>query len=587
MLRTPRLALSATAGFSIFFLGLFAAMAPNAAAATLSCDPATLGAALPASLNATITSATALTTPVSYCDVVGTIATSTYGQPGSVGFEVGLPVTWNGRFLFIGGGGYVGSLLVGDSEFPPVLEAGFAAATTDAGHESELGPLAELDGSYALLPDGQPNQAGREDFADRAVHLSTVVGQTLAEAYYEVSAMNSYFDGCSTGGRQAMVEAQKYPTDYHGIVAGDPAIGYPIAGFNWNDQALLANTDNYLPPAKVELLDSAVLAECDDLDGVPDGLIQDPRKCHFDPASIECSSGDEPTCLTAGQVATVDAIYSGAKTSIGQQLYPGYTASDPGGPDGWEEWITGFVTPTFGVADPWGTTPLPSFEEAPFQWSFQDQFMKYYLFDNPNADSLSFDFGNYYEVLQLVKLSSAYQGNGQNPNLQPFFSHGGKLLMYHGWSDPALTPFVSVDYYTSAAKAANAHPSNVHYTSIFKFGMSADAQASGGLYDILRENARLFMVPGMHHCSGGPGPNVFDPLSPLIEWAEGGPAPDGIIAAHYPNNDGTPPPDRTMPLCAYPETAVYDGTGNVDLASSWTCEEPSSSYSATSHKVKN
>jgi feruloyl esterase len=584
MLRPLRLMLILVVAFLTVSLG-WLGHPPNATAATLSCDPTTLAAALPASLNVSIASASVVATPVPYCDVIGAIATSTYGQPGLVGFEVGLPATWNGRFLFVGGGGYVGSLAIQAADFPPSLEAGFAVAITDAGHESELGLLAELDGSYGLLPDGEPNQAAREDFAYRAVHLSTVVGQKLTEAYYEVGTMNSYFDGCSTGGRQAMVEAQKFPTDYNGIIAGDPAIGYPIAGFNWNDQALLASADSYLPPAKVELLDSAVLAECDDLDGVPDGLIQDPRKCHFDPASIECPSGDAPTCLTAGQVATVDAIYSGAKTSIGQQLYPGYTASDPGGPDGWEEWITGFVTPAFGVADPWGASPLPSFVQAPFQWSFQDQYMKYFVFDDPAVDSLSFDFGNYSEVLQLVKVASAYQGNGQNPNLQPFFARGGRLLMYHGWSDPALTPFVSIDYYNSAAKAADAHPLKAHFNEVPKFGLSS-AVYSGGQYDALRENARLFMVPGMHHCGGGPGPNVFDPLTPLIEWAEGGPAPDGIIAVHYPNNDGTPPPDRTMPLCAYPETAVYDGTGNVDLASSWTCEEPSSTYPAKKHHGK-
>ena len=557
---------------------------PAAGAATLSCDPAALAAALPASLNVTISSASVLSTPVSFCDVIGSIATSTGGQPGAVGFEIGLPATWNGRFLFVGGGGFVGSLATQADDFPLPLEDGFAVAVTDAGHESALGELADLDGSYALLPNGQPNQAAREDFADRAVHLSTVAGETLTQAYYEVSAMNSYFDGCSTGGRQALVEAQKYPSDYNGIVAGDPAIGYPVAGFNWNDQALLSSAASYLPPAKVELLDSAVLAECDGLDGVVDGLIQDPRKCNFNPASIECSSGDEPTCLTAAQAATVNAIYSGAKTSIGQQLYPGYTQSDPGGSDGWEEWITGFVTPTFGVADPWGASPLPSFVDAPFQWTFQDQFMKYYLFDDPAADSLSFDFGNYVEIFRLAQLSSAYQGNGENPNLASFFTRGGKLLMYHGWSDPALTAFVSVDYYNSAAYFANRHASKVHYTSIPKSGQSASAGSSDGIYATLRESARLFMVPGMHHCGGGPGPNVFDPLTPLIEWTEGGSAPDNIIAAHYEDNVLTNPIDRTMPLCAYPETAVYLG-GNVDLASSWTCEEPSS-YSSDSYRNK-
>jgi hypothetical protein len=280
MLRSRRAALL---GFATVFLSWFYA-APRAAAATLACDVATLQGALPSSLNVTLASATSESSPVAYCDVIGAIATSTYGQPGSVGLEIALPLAWNGRFLFIGGGGYVGSLANQETDFPPALEAGFAAAITDTGHESELGPLVDLDGSYAFLPDGQPNQASREDFAYRAVHLSTVAAKTLTEAYYGTTSMNAYFDGCSTGGRQAMVEAQKFPNDYNGIVAGDPALGVPIAGFNWNDQALLANADSYLPVAKVELLDQAVLAECDSLDGVTDGLIQDPRKCHFNPA---------------------------------------------------------------------------------------------------------------------------------------------------------------------------------------------------------------------------------------------------------------------------------------------------------------
>jgi feruloyl esterase len=559
--------------FSLLFVFVIlislVASAPRAQAGTLACDVATLESVLPSDLDATISSAAPQSTPVAYCEVIGAIPTSTYGQAGLVEFEVALPAAWNGRFVFAGGGGYVGSLSVGAADFPVALEEGYAAATTDAGHESALGALAELDGSYALLADGQPNQAGREDFSYRAVHLSTVVSQALTEAYYETSSMKSYFDGCSTGGRQAMVEAQKFPNDYNGIVAGDPAIGIPIAGFSWNEQALLASSDDYLPPAQVELLDQAVLSECDGLDGVVDGLIQDPRKCHFNPATIKCSSSVTTNCLTAGQVATVEAFYSGAKTKLGLQLYPGYTASDPGGDDGWEEWSTGFTTPEFGVPDPWGASPLPEFEEAPFQWTFQDQFMKYYLFDNPDADSLSFNFGDSDEVFNLVQLSTAYQGNGQNPNLTPFFAHGGKLLMYHGWSDPALTPFVSVDYYNAAAQLANG---NRGY-------MPVSRNVPPDVYDRLRENARLFMVPGMHHCEGGPGPNVFDSLTPLVEWEESGTAPDNIIAAHYENNDLSEPIDRTMPLCAYPETAVYDGTGNVDVASSWTCEEPAySSY---------
>jgi feruloyl esterase len=361
------------------------------------CDAASLQAVAPT--DTTINSAVVVTlSPTqSYCDVKGTIATMTGSQTGTVLFELVLPTPWAGRFLFVGNGGFAGSIQ-GASELPLLAGGGFAAAATDTGHESAFGPLASLDGSFGLIGGmaGMPNQAAIEDFSYRAVHLSTVAGETLTNSYYG-SAMYSYFDGCSTGGRQAMVEAQKFPDDYNGIIAGDPAINDPIAGFNWNDLALLSDTsgDSYLPPAKIALLDSAVLSACDGSDGVIDGLIEDPRLCKFDPASIQCKGADAPTCLTAPQVATVKEIYAGATTPGGTRLYPGYTSSDPGGADGWEAWITGngALPPTFGGANPWGTVPT-SLEFAPYQFSFQEQFMKYFVFQDPSYDSLSFDFAD-------------------------------------------------------------------------------------------------------------------------------------------------------------------------------------------------
>jgi feruloyl esterase len=362
--------------------------------------------------------------------------------------------------------------------------------------------------------------------------------------------MFSYFDGCSTGGRQAMVEAEKFPTDFNGIVAGDPAIGDPIAGFNWNDKALLKSSAAYLSPADIALVDSAVLAECDKLDGLTDGLIQDPRKCHFDPRSLMCKGSVIKTnCLNNQQVKTLKAIYSGAVTNGNEPLYPGYTVSDPGGTDGWDLWISGFTAPQFGVANPWGAPPA-SLAVAPLQWSFQDQFMKYFVFDDPNYDSLTFNFRHKRDVNALNSIVTEFQGNGENTDLAPFFKNGGKLIMYHGWSDPALTPLVSVRYYSKVAR-----------------------RLYGGDFSKLQDHARLFMVPGMHHCSGGPGPNVFDPLTPLIFWVQGGITPDSIVATHFINNDPTMPVDRTMPLCPYPHTAHYNG-GPADVATSWSCENP-------------
>ena len=516
------------------------------ALAGAACDTETIAATVSGDPAVTITSATAVSVPstsTEYCEVLGAIATSSGGETGSVEFELGLPIsTWNGNFIFIGGGGFVGSL----GSVQKAVAAGFAAAVTDAGHES---PYGALDGSFGLLLDGSPNLPGREDFSYRAVHLSTTTAKTITQAFYGGSLMQSFFDGCSTGGRQALVEAQLFPTDYNGIIAGDPAIGDPIAGFNWNDQALFATPDSYLPPDKIQLLDQAVLTKCDRVDGTADGLIQDPRQCKFDPATLECAGGDAPTCLTADQVATIKKIYSGARTPNGQQLYPGYMPSDPGGADGWTAWISSDSSPTppEGLPEPWGPPP-ESFATAPYQWTFQDQFMKFFVFDDPSYDSLSFNFADRSQVSQLSSIVSEFGGNGVDTDLSRFFGNGGKLIMYHGWSDPALSPLVSVDYYEGVAKTM------------------------GGGFAHLRDNARLFMVPGMHHCAGGPGPNTFDALTPLIQWVEAGNAPDQIVAYHFKNNDPIDNlvPDRSMPLCPYPQVAVFQG-GNVDVASNWKC----------------
>jgi feruloyl esterase len=495
-----------------------------------------------------ITSATPTDVPsttIAFCDVRGNITTNDPG-PNTVEFELGLPVLANGRFLFLGGGGFNGYIPAGVVDAG--VSAGFATAYTDSGHESFFASIpgeegfSALDASWGLLPGDLPNTPAQVDYSYRGVHASTVVAQSITTGYYSMSSSPiSYFDGCSNGGREALVEAQKFPDDYNGIVAGDPAISDPIAGFNWNDEALLSSSNAYLPPSAVAILDAAVTAACDGSDGVLDGLIEDPRLCKFAPASIQCKGGNTSNCLTAAQVATVKAIQAGARAEDGTQLYPGYSLSNPGGSDGWDLWITGFVTPTIpppADGEPWGDPPA-SLATAPLQWSFQDQFLKYFVFNDPTYDSLTFDF-NGSDVARLEEVVARYGGNGEDSDLSPFFANGGKLIMYHGWSDPSLTPFVSVDYYSAAAKTL------------------------GGGFKHLQDNARLFMVPGMHHCTGGPGPYNFGPLTPLIGWVESGVAPDRIIGE-------VPSSGRTFPLCPYPSLAVYQG-GGVDDAANWVCK---------------
>jgi feruloyl esterase len=493
----------------------------------------------------TISSASPSLTPVSFCDVKGEITTEV-PTPNTVEFELGLPAIYNGRLLFLGGGGFNGYIPAGVVDGG--VSAQFATAYTDSGHESSFASIAgeeglsALDGSWALLPDGQPNTAAQADFGYLGVHASTVVAQALTAGYYGNSPI-SYFEGCSTGGREALVEAQEFPGDYQGIVAGDPAISDPIAGFTWNDEALLSTPDAYLSNSAVATLDAAVTAACDASDGVVDGLIEDPRLCNFDPASIECKRGATSNCLTSAQVATVKAIQAGARAGNGTQLYPGYSLSNPGGSDGWDLWITGFENPTLPPVDgePWGEPPT-SLVTAPLQWSFQDQFLKYFVFNDPSYQSLGFNFRSG-DVATLQAVVTRYGSNGENTDLSPFFANGGKLIMYHGWSDPALTPFVSVDYYSGVAKTL------------------------GGGFPQLQNNARLFMVPGMHHCSGGPGPYNFDPLTPLIGWVETGAAPERIIG----EVPAGPQAGRTFPLCPFPSLAVYQG-GGVDDAANWVCK---------------
>lgn len=504
-----------------------------------------------APVGTTIVSATPQSDPVAYCDVTGYVNSEDVG-PNQVNFELGLPANWNGRFLMIGNGGFAGSL-----QFPSVfltnvdptplqteVGAGFATVITDAGHES-LRPAPFLDGSWALN-----DSAALLDWLVKAAHVSAITGKAITQAFYKRQGP-AYFMGCSDGGHEGLMEAQKFPSDFDGIVAGDPFLGDAFVGFNWNAKHLLATPDNYLPPDKLDLVTAAVMRSCDAADGVVDGLIQDPRKCNFEPAKLLCKYGDRPGCLTAGQVATLKAIYGGAHTASGKQVYPGFMDSDPSGDpsligeDGWELWITGFARPDLpGTPEPWSDPMV-----TPWQFIFQDQFLKFAVFGDPNYDSLAFNINN----SDLSKESEVINQDGAaatNPDLSTFRALGGKLILYHGWSDPALSPLATIRYYDSLADAVN-----------------------GSQYSI-QQFTRLFMVPGMHHCigSGGPGPNFFDPLTPLIRWVEKNQPPDQIIGAHFQNNDPTTGIiTRTMPLCPYPKIAVFGG-GDVSQASSWKCE---------------
>jgi feruloyl esterase len=524
------------------------------------------GAALTAPANTTITGQTlvaaTLTTP-EYCDVTGYVTTNLVGGNKDM-FELALPdpPAWNGKFLFMGNGGFDGAIQASVASGLTLGTGEYATAAFDGGHESILGPvLAAFDGSF-----GFNNPTAQSDYLWFGVHVAAQATEALTQQYYAKPPAHRYFEGCSEGGGQAVLESQNYPDDFDGIIGGDPAIGFALVGYHWNYNNELSSPHAYLPPTKIDnLLDPAITKECDEIDGVKDGLIQDPAKCHFNPATIQCPASEpestadnDPSCLSAGQVRALKAIYSGAKTSDGTQVYPGFSVSNPAGPVGWSTWISGETPPTLGIPEPWGPFPAPPFFfspltglfTAPLQWTFVDQFFRFFVFNDVNFDTRSFDLNDPAQ-LQAVEHPPANANCPAcyNPDLDAFRENHGKLILYHGYSDQAVTPFETILYYNLIAQAQH-----------------------GGL-DRTREFARLFLEPGMHHCGGGPGPNLFDMLTPLDAWVTTGKRPDSITAFHFVNNDLTKPIDRTMPLCAYPEVAAYIG-GDVNQAASWRCREP-------------
>ena len=479
----------------------------------------------------TIVSATFRSDPAPNCDVLGYVTTLNPG-PNQVNFELTLPIRNNGRFLFIGNGGMAGSL-----SFPEVFHdfedlsslttSGYAIAFTDTGHQGSF-----LDGSWALF-----DQAKQDDYLFRGVHVAAVATKAIITKFYGQQP-RSYFAGCSDGGREGLVEAQHYPDDFDGIVAGDPALGEFVAGFNWNQEHLTAASANFLTEDKLALVDSKILKSCDATDGVTDGLIQDPRKCTFNPNTLLCSYSGQPDCLTASEIGSLATVYEGARKANGQLVYSGFSKSNSSAGGGWAAWITGFAAPDApGSAQPWSDPAAAS-----WQFIFQDQALKYFVFGDPQYHSLRFRI----DSADLAKLHSVWNyegGEATNPDLSAFQRRGGKLIIYHGWSDPATSPVETIRYYQNVQ------------------------QQSGRV--ATEAFARLFMVPGMEHCiATGSGPNIFDPLPAVTNWVESGSPPDRILAKQL--DSVTQEISRTMPLCPYPRAASFLG-GSTKKASNWTC----------------
>ena len=451
-----------------------------------------------------------------FCRVAGTIAPTPDSE---IRFELWMPLEqWNGKFAGVGNGGWAGVI-----SYPALvtqLRRGYASASTNTGHEA--GPGADA----AKFAFEKPERL--VDFAYRSHHETAVKAKALIEALYGKAAAHAYFVGCSSGGYEGLMEAQRFPADYDGIVAGMPANNFTrlMAGDFDATLASLQDPASVLSPVALSVLNRAVLASCDATDGVSDGVLEDPRQCKFDPASLVCTAGqDASTCLTKAQAETARRIYAGPKNpNTGAQIYPGLA---PGSELAW---------PNRDASNPF---PIPV------------SYYRWLVFGDPNWDWKAFRFTNASDFQAHQKADAKYAPilNATSPNLTAFRQRGGKILQYHGWNDQLISPHNSIDYYESV---------------LSHFG-GGKARA-----EILRDVQtfyRLFMAPGMAHCGGGPGPNNFDMQAALEAWVEQGTAPAQVLATR--NVNGAV--ERTRPLCPYPQVASYSGTGDTSLAASYIC----------------
>ena len=530
-------------GRTIVGVGLIAAAlaaAPAAQAAIPGCTTAAVSAlGVPGVAITSATDVAAAPPAPEYCHVLGSVA-SPSGNPTGDGFALDLPANWSGRFLMSGGGGFVGSV---NAPNPSALAQGFAVASTDTGHRGG-------NASFALTAPHVPAQGAITDYFYLAVHNVTEAGKRLATSFYGATGIRfSYFQGCSTGGRQALMEAERFPDDFDGIIAGDAFMTHHLVLAQLKGElALLEPPGAFIARSQLDAIDAAVYADCDARDGVKDNLIQNPQACEFEPKRLLCGKNGNvpPNCLTQDQVGALRNYIRPITDEKGRVILPGYPVSDLGGPDGMALWFLGAAPPVnFAGPEPWTNPPL--------SWSFADQTLKYFVFQDPSFNT--FTFGLSPEgVIDAPSLAIYDQmtsaGNADDPEaLRAYLNRGKKLLIYHGFSDGGLSPFPMIQFYKDLADGTPKH------------------------YRGLQESARLFLVPGMHHCAGGPGPNVFDTLTPLADWVESDVPPNGIIASHFAGNNRANAVDRTMPLCMFPQQARYSGHGNVNDAANWSCPD--------------
>jgi hypothetical protein len=462
-----------------------------------------------------------------FCRVVALSKPSTDSD---IKIEVWLPLAgWSGKFIGQGNGGFAGS--IGYEGLAVAVLSGAASGGTDAGHTGGA-----TDSDWAL---GHPEKV--IDFGNRAVHIMTELSKTVVQAFYAGRAQRNYFTSCSDGGREALMEAQRYPGDYDGILAGAPA-------YNWTSllsrgaqitEELLSSPEKYLPASKVPAINSAVLAACHQHE--PGAFLADPRTCHFSPDTLVCKGAETDACLTQAQAESVKAMYANSYLKDGTLVYHGLLPGGELGDNGWPGWIT-------------GDKPNASAGAA-----YAGGYFRNLVYSNPNWDLKSFDLDR---DLKAAQEKTAQALDAVNPDLTAFRARGGKLILYHGWNDPAISALGTIDYYNSVVE---------------KVGVEQT-----------QEFVRLFLVPGMQHCAGGPGPSDFGQWGPsfnpalddaahnitiaLEEWVEKGTAPEQVIARGNTDSTGTGKGTPfAEPICAYPKAAVYKGGGDRKDASSYDC----------------
>ena len=438
---------------------------------------------------------------VPHCKVNGTIGSEIH-------FTLLMPDDWNRKFLMGGGGGFVGQV---QNQAGTSVNDGYATVGTDTGHQGGI-----TDGKWALN-----NPERLVNFGYLAVHRTAEVAKAIVRSYYGAAETKSYFSGCSNGGRQALMEAQRFPDDFDGIVAGAPAYDFTAIGaqFIKDMQAVFPDPRNLsarpFTADTMKSIEAQVVAKCDALDGVKDGLIDDPRACKVDVGSL--------TGLSEAQKTALKTIYGETRNKDGV-IYPAQPFGGEGEAiNGWGQWIVG------------GAASLPGQSAPSARFAFGTEMFKYMVFNDPAWDYTRYEFSSYKKDTTLA----ANVLNATNTNLDAFKARGGKLILWHGWSDPALTALGSIRYYD---------------------GVQAHDAKSGDYF-------RMFMMPGVLHCAGGPGPDTADWTAAIADWVEHGTAPERVVAKKMASGAVT----RTRPLCAYPQKAVYKGSGSIDEAESFAC----------------